>query len=161
LVSTSLLVIHWWNLRLPDSSLYNSISNTSWPVIVIGDLNVEPQNPAGSYVVGSDRRIETDALLTTWGMHSMADHFRQRSQLRGRRMDLAGHSRWIQTTQRLWSHPHWLSPPFPQLPDQITMVCNRSQGPSGNYLFRLHPTASAVCPQSQCLPNPSSNTSSV
>ena len=64
---------------------YVSINNPRWPVMVVGDLNMDPRNPAGNHAVGIDRRIETDALITSWGMTSMADHFRQSARQRGRR----------------------------------------------------------------------------
>jgi exonuclease III len=67
------------------SEAYRSVPNPTWPVIVMGDVNMDMQNPAGNNAAGEGRRLETEALLSTWGMHSMADHFRQRTRRIGRR----------------------------------------------------------------------------
>ncbi len=60
---------------------YDLIRNKSWPVIMLGDLNMDPQNPVGNNLVGAEKRLlETAALLSSWGLKPMADHFHHCSQ---------------------------------------------------------------------------------
>jgi len=64
---------------------YESIHNPNWPVILLGDLNVDLQNPGGNHAAGAGRRLETAALMATWGMEPLRNHFRQRRERVGRR----------------------------------------------------------------------------
>ena len=54
---------------------YESIHNPNWPVILLGDLNVDLQNPGGNHAAGAGRRLETAALMATWGMEPLRNHF--------------------------------------------------------------------------------------
>ena len=54
---------------------HRSIPNARWPIIVMGDLNVDTRCPRGAGGAGLDRRMQTDALLSTWGVTSLCDRF--------------------------------------------------------------------------------------
>lgn len=56
---------------------YESRRNLNWPVILLGDLNVNLDNPGGNQAAGACRRLETAALLDTWSLVSRRDQFRQ------------------------------------------------------------------------------------
>ena len=47
---------------------YTSVPNQNWPVIVLGDLNMDMENPAGNNAAGANRRFEMEALLSTWNI---------------------------------------------------------------------------------------------
>ena len=59
------------------TNAYTSIQNPAWPVIVMGDLNVDFQDPDGNNVAGRERRLQTASLMEMWGLRSAADCFRK------------------------------------------------------------------------------------
>ena len=59
-------------------------SNSRWPTIMLGDFNMDVDNPAGNSDVGVERRIETAALLNSMGLQSMRSCFRQCKKRLGR-----------------------------------------------------------------------------
>jgi len=63
---------------------YESRPNQNWPVVLLGDLNVNLDNPGGNQAAGSCRRLETVALLDTWTLASLRDQFRQSKKRIGR-----------------------------------------------------------------------------
>ena len=56
----------------------DTVPNQQWPIILLGDLNVDLARPEGNSAVGADRRFETAALISTLGLVSMRGKFRQR-----------------------------------------------------------------------------------
>ena len=90
---------------------YTSIPNSRWPVILMGDLNVDPRNPQGTGGAGMDRRVQTDALLSTWGMKSLCDRFLSPFRRLGERWTWG---RWMGTLRVrsvcdhvMTDHPKW------------------------------------------------------
>ena len=67
------------------SEAYDTLPSTRWPVIIAGDLNMDTRNPSGTSTVGLERRLETAALISTWGLVSLSDCFRSPSRRIGRR----------------------------------------------------------------------------
>jgi len=63
---------------------WDTCGNSRWPVIMLGDLNVDLENPDGTYHDGAERRQETAALLETMGLKDMRKSFRQRKKILGR-----------------------------------------------------------------------------
>ena len=57
-----------------------SVQNLRWPCIILGDLNVNLDNPEGTSNQGAERRMETVAMLATMGMKGTRERFRQRKQ---------------------------------------------------------------------------------
>ena len=43
----------------------DTITNQRWPIILLGDLNVDLDRPEGNSAVGADRRFETVALISS------------------------------------------------------------------------------------------------
>ena len=66
------------------TSARDSVNNHHWPVILMGDFNVDLSNPAGNSSVGAERRLETATLLASMGVSSMRDRFRQGKNQMGR-----------------------------------------------------------------------------
>ena len=56
---------------------WDSCRNLRWPVITLGDFNVDLGNPQGTNQDGLERRLETAALMDTMGMSSMRERYRQ------------------------------------------------------------------------------------
>jgi len=55
-----------------------SVPNHSWPCILLGDFNVNLDNPEGTSTQGAERRQETAALFASMGMINLRKRFRQR-----------------------------------------------------------------------------------
>ena len=54
-----------------------SVPNQSWPVIILGDLNVDLEKPEGTSSVKAKQRMETATLVEMMGMTSLRGLFRQ------------------------------------------------------------------------------------
>jgi len=63
---------------------WDTCRNHRWPVITLGDLNVDLGNPQGTNQNGVERRLETSTLMDTMGMTSMRERFRQCKRRMGR-----------------------------------------------------------------------------
>ena len=88
---------------------WESCRNRRWPVITLGDFNVDLGNPQGTNQNGLERRLETAALMDTMGMTSMRDFYRQcKKRMRniglGLSVDLESGSAAYATTSTLISH---------------------------------------------------------
>ena len=55
----------------------DSVRNPNWPVILLGDLNVDLDNPAGNNPAGAERRLETAALVDSLGVQPVIKWFKQ------------------------------------------------------------------------------------
>ena len=62
----------------------NTVGNHRWPVVVLGDLNVDFENLRENRGEGAERRVETAALMGSLGLRSIRGHFCQRKGLLGR-----------------------------------------------------------------------------
>ena len=62
----------------------DAANNSRWPTIMLGDFNMDVDNPAGNSNVGVERRIETSALLGSMGLSSMRSNFLQCKKRLGR-----------------------------------------------------------------------------
>ena len=60
------------------------VSNRAWPLILLGDFNVDPDNIGDPSRPGFDRRLETSALIESIGLTSTKNHFRQQKQWLGK-----------------------------------------------------------------------------
>ena len=54
----------------------DATNNARWPTIMLGDLNVDIENPGGNSREGVERRLETAALVTSMGLRSIISSFR-------------------------------------------------------------------------------------
>mmetsp|Transcript_5724 Transcript_5724/g.8521 ORF Transcript_5724/g.8521 Transcript_5724/m.8521 type:complete len:1130 (+) Transcript_5724:164-3553(+) len=61
-----------------------SVPNSRWPIIMLGDLNVNLKEPGALTGAGTNRRLETAALVDAFGLLSMATQYRQRKKRLGR-----------------------------------------------------------------------------
>ena len=59
-------------------------TNRSWPLLLLGDLNVNFDDLGDMNRIGAGRRLETAALVESLGLSSMRGHFRQRKRWIGR-----------------------------------------------------------------------------
>ena len=55
-----------------------------WPLILLGDFNVDLHNLGGILRFGASRRMETATLVESLGLKSMREHFRQRERYVGK-----------------------------------------------------------------------------
>ena len=55
----------------------DSVRNPNCPIILLGDFNVDLDNPAGNQAVGAERRLETAALVDSMGLQSTIKWFKQ------------------------------------------------------------------------------------
>jgi hypothetical protein len=58
--------------------------NHRWPTILLGDLNVDLDRLGDDTGDGMDRRVQTAALVDSFGLSSLRNHFRQRQRHLGR-----------------------------------------------------------------------------
>jgi len=56
---------------------WESTTNQRWPVILLGDFNVDLGNPQGPYPAGVEMQLETAALMDTMGMCSIRERYWQ------------------------------------------------------------------------------------
>ena len=60
------------------------VRNLNWPIILLGDFNVDLDNPVGNNVVGAERRLEIAALMDSMGLQSTIKWFKQSKKRRWR-----------------------------------------------------------------------------